>query len=203
MPHRLDRLQDDAEGTVTGVPDAIYFSFGPVDWEDRVVGDEDSNPDPSFVGEKIQAMFLDQNRLGFAFKANVCMSRTGDFFNPWKSSATRILDDDRLDFEVAVSRLANDQALNIRHVLNFAEELLLIGDRAQLVLPHTEALTSATVRVNLATSLEVDPDCPPVSVNNSAFLPTRPRCSPASANTSSLTPPRSRTATSSRPPSRG
>jgi hypothetical protein len=25
--------------------------------------------------------------------------------------------------------------------------------------------------VNLATSLEVDPDCPPVSVNNSAFLP--------------------------------
>jgi hypothetical protein len=69
MPHQLVR---NADGS---------FTFGPVTWEDRLVGDLETNPNPSFVGAKINNLFFYRNRLGFLSNEAVILGRAGDYFN--------------------------------------------------------------------------------------------------------------------------
>ena len=53
MPHRLY------------INDQGLWQFGPIDYVDRLVGDDDSNPVPTFVDSPINASFYYNNRLGF------------------------------------------------------------------------------------------------------------------------------------------
>lgn len=130
LPHRLVRLQDDVVGTVTNTPNQIYFKFQQVEWAERVVGDENISPDPSFVGNQIKAMSLHQGRLVFAFKDRVVTSRTNDLFNFFRQTATRVLDDDPIDISVA-SQLPQGKVVNFRHALDYNDSLLMVADGAQ------------------------------------------------------------------------
>jgi len=85
MPHQLRRL---ADGT---------FEFGPVDWEMRLVGDNTTNPKPSFVGKSINKMFFFRNRLGLSSDENVILSRAGDYFNFWSKTALTVQPSDPID----------------------------------------------------------------------------------------------------------
>ncbi len=68
------------------------FTFKELDYENRLVGDDKTNPHPSFVDQKISAGFFHNNRLGFLSQDNVIMSQSGDFFNFYfKSSQTASL----------------------------------------------------------------------------------------------------------------
>jgi len=69
MPHELVNTAVDT------------FIFRQIPFEPRSVGDDTTNPQPSFVGNKITAGFYHNNRLGFLSNDNVIMSRSGDFFN--------------------------------------------------------------------------------------------------------------------------
>lgn len=170
MPHALNRYQDDAEGTTTGTPYKVFFKFEPVSWSDATCGDDDSVKIPGFVGSQITAACVYQSRMVFAYRGSVFMSRTNDIFNLWRSSATQIIDTDPIDIDITVGRLVDDQVLNIRHVLSFAEELLLVGNRAQISIPGNEPITPKTVRALLSSSFECDNDCRPISVESSVFM---------------------------------
>ncbi len=171
MPHKLTRVQDDANGSVTGTALGIYFKFEPITWGGRIVGDTDSSPDPSFIGKSIESMFLVQNRLGFVHSSNVVLSRTADFFNFFRQTITAVLDDDPIDIEVVPGRLRGDQVLNLKYGLPFAEELLLIGDNAQIIVPLTEALTPRNIQAVLSTTFETANEARPLVVDNSVFIP--------------------------------
>lgn len=171
MPLKLDRLQDDEYGTNSGVPLGIYFHLDQIDWDSRVCGDTTNVPNPSIVGGKITAVFLAQNRLCLLMRDTLVTSRTGDYFNLWRQTATRILDDDPIDVTIAVGRLADDRVLDLRSALNFAEEILLVGNRAQVIIPTTEALTPSSIRAALATSFEASATCDPVMFGSNALLP--------------------------------
>ena len=47
------------------------FVFKKINYEDRLVGDDETNENPSFVGNKITTGFFHNNRLGFLSKDNV------------------------------------------------------------------------------------------------------------------------------------
>ena len=51
------------------------FYFRPIDYSDRWVGNDDTNPNPSFIGNFIEGVFFHNNRLGFLSKDTVCLSR--------------------------------------------------------------------------------------------------------------------------------
>ena len=51
------------------------FVFRTLTFAQRQVGDENTNSQPSFVGNKITAGFFHNNRLGFLSKDNVSMSQ--------------------------------------------------------------------------------------------------------------------------------
>ena len=49
-------------------------------WGDRLVGDLNSAPNPSFVDAKIRDIFFFNNRLGMISDENVILSRSSEFF---------------------------------------------------------------------------------------------------------------------------
>ena len=81
MPHQIVRKFNSAGN--------IYFEVSPINWEDRLVGDETTNPAPSFVGKFINKLVLYRNRLGIMADENIVLSRPGDYFNFWSKTLHR------------------------------------------------------------------------------------------------------------------
>ena len=69
MPHALINTGD------------TTFTFGPLTWVDRLTGDDVTNPQPSFVGKKINASFFYNNRLGFLSEDNIIFGVANDSYN--------------------------------------------------------------------------------------------------------------------------
>jgi len=168
MPRALDRKQDDIEGTVTGVPFGLYFELVQPNWDPRPSGDDETNPAPSFVGGTIDSMFLMANRLSFASGSNIVASRTGDFGQLFKTSALSLTDDDRIDATINVAK-----AVNVKYAVPQSQEIILIGEVAQVSIPTDEVITPANFRFSNATNLDVDVTARPAVSNRSMFAAFR------------------------------
>ena len=73
------------------------FSFEPVTWADRPVGDSVSAPEPSFVGAPVNDIVLHKNRLILISDENAIASESGEFFNFWPTTVTTLVDSDPWD----------------------------------------------------------------------------------------------------------
>ena len=85
MPHQIRRLSD------------LSFEVAPIKWADREVGDNVTNPKPSFVGNKINKTMFFRNRFVFLSGENVIMSRPNEYFNVWAFTAQTVSDADPID----------------------------------------------------------------------------------------------------------
>lgn len=170
MPHVLNRRQDDDRGTFTGESGSIYFELSKADWRTRDVGDDDTNPVPSFVTEErpITNIFLFRNRLGFLSGSNVVMSRSGDFFDFFRQTALELRDDDPIDVSAATPKI-----LDLRYAVPFNEVLLLFAESTQAVLRGGDLLTPKTVSIAATTEIESEPLCAPINVEDMVFFPFR------------------------------
>lgn len=131
MPHALI---SNADGT---------FTFKGMSWDDRKIGDDDSNPIPSFIGKAIQDIFFFKNRFGMIAGEQVVLSESGSFFNFWMSTATNVLDTDTIDTCVSSSSITI-----LRHAVPFNEALLLISDDTQFMLQSEGVLTPRSITIN-------------------------------------------------------
>lgn len=156
LPHTLTR---EADGT---------FTFGRPDWADREVGDEDSAPEPSFIGGPINDIFFFKNRLGFAAGENVIMSRSGGFFNFWPETVTTVLDTDPID--VAVS---HEKVSIVNHAVPFNSDLVLFSSQTQFILSGGDILTPSTVSVTATTEFEGSETVRPVAAGSNIYFPVR------------------------------
>ena len=66
-------------------------------WDDCLVGDEDTNQEPSFIGYPINKMLFFRNRLALLSDENIVLSRPGDFFNFFSKSAIQFVASDPID----------------------------------------------------------------------------------------------------------
>lgn len=153
MPHALIRQSD---GT---------FTFQTISWADRKIGSLDIDPMPSFVGRKISDIFFHRNRLGFISDENVVMSRTGDYFNFFRGTATAMLDDDPIDIGVSHVKVSL-----LRHAVPFSETLLLFSDQTQFQLAKTDLLTPETVSIDQTTEYECSLRAKPVGVGRHVYF---------------------------------
>lgn len=153
MPHVLVR---NANGT---------FTFRRADWANKVAGDEDSSPYPSFVGYKLSDMFFYRNRLGLLSEENVVFSEAGEFFNFFPTTVTTILDSDPID--VAVSHV---KVSVLRHAVPFNQELMLFSAQTQFTLNAGELLTPKTVSINQTTEFECSVKARPVGAGRNVFF---------------------------------
>ena len=154
MPHRL----------INSSPNV--FTVSAVDYSERGAGDNNTNPQPSFVNNKIQNLFLYKNRLGFLSNENVIMSAAGDLFNFYRKTVTTLLDDAPIDVSVASGRV-----LNLEDAVGFQENLILFGDNGQFVLKGGDLLTPKTVSVTPITSYDYDGSVNPLALGSYIYFP--------------------------------
>lgn len=141
MPHQLVR---EADGS---------FTFGPVTWEDRLVGDLETNPNASFIGQQINNIFFYRNRLGLLSNEAVILSKAGDYFNFWVTTALTVTDDDPIDITASSVR-----PVNLRYVRPISVGLVLFSDTEQFILTtDADILSPKTAKINELSSYECDP----------------------------------------------
>lgn len=153
MPHALVRQ---ADGT---------FKFQRLSWIDRETGDEDSNPDPSFIGRTINDIFFYRNRLGFISDENIILSASADFFNFWFDTATSVLDTDPIDVAVSSNKVSI-----LTHAIPFNRELMLFSREGQFVLGSDGTMTPKSVKVDQVSNFDYNPKVQPINIGNSIYF---------------------------------
>ena len=148
MPHQLVRQTDGS------------FKYEDVDWTDRLVGDDTTNPEPSFIGQKIKHIFFYRNRLGFLAKENIILSKAGDYFNFFAGSAQLVAADDPIDI-TATSRTP----VNLTYVQTVAVGLVLFSQNEQFLLStDADILGPTTAKINTLSNYECDDSLEAVSL---------------------------------------
>lgn len=154
MPHKLVREED-------GI-----FRFGPCIWEPRVAGDEDSAPDPSFMGGPVTDIFLHKSRLGFIANDGISMSRTSDFYNLYPHSALEVTDDDPIDINPSTSDVAIFQ-----WAVPFHSDLVVFSDRDQFIVTAGDRdFSPKTVAIDHSTAQRCSTLCKPVGVGANVYF---------------------------------
>ena len=150
------------------VPDATFntWTLDVTDWTDRLVGDDETNPAPTFVGNKINDMFFFKNRLGVLTDDSVVFSEADEFFNFWRATVLQLLDSSRIDVGVSHTRVAV-----LKHAVPFQEKLLLFSENTQFVLRGSDLLTPKTVSITPATEYNSTPEIRPIVLNNYVYFP--------------------------------
>jgi len=87
---RLSEL-DGSTYTISGT------QYSAPQWDDAIVGDDVTNPEPSFVGKEINKMLFFRNRFAILADENIVMSRPGDFTNFFAKSAIQFIASDPVD----------------------------------------------------------------------------------------------------------
>ena len=160
MPHQLEN---------TG---ATTFTFGPVNWKDRQVGDDNSSPAPSFIGYKITSSFFYNSRFGMLSEDNVFFGVANDSFNFFVKSALTQVDSDPIDLNVASIR-----PVVLNDVLPSPQGLMLFSARQQFQVYAASAttLTPKTAVIRSISNYEMSSNIPPVDVGTTAaFVNTVP-----------------------------
>jgi hypothetical protein len=153
MPHALIRNGD---GT---------FTFGPFAWEPRHVGDDNTNPHPSFVNRKIRDVFFHKNRLGFAVDEGVVMSRAGAFGTFHRLTVTDYLQDEVID--IAASET---QVTKIEYAVPFGASMMLFSDQTQFQLTHKDVLAGGTVSLDVTTRYPTVPGVRPAPAGSDVYF---------------------------------
>ena len=118
------------------------FTFGTATYVNRGAGDDDSNPNPSFVGQKISHMFFASNRLGFLSEDSVSLSVTNDFFNFYAKSAQVQVETDPVDLIAG-----GLQPVTLSSAIPVTQGVLLFGDNQQFMLFSDTGVISPSTSV--------------------------------------------------------
>jgi hypothetical protein len=165
MPMALIRNTDDTFKVVV-LDKSETVNTLPLVWEERLVGDDESNSHPSFVDVTIQDLFLFNNRLGFLTEDNVSMSQAGDYYNFYHKTATSQVISDPIDISCSSIRPA------VLHAVIPIPQGLLLFSRSQQFLMEAEngAWTPATTTIRTLANYEGDPDITPTDLGNTVMF---------------------------------
>jgi len=148
MPHELVNTATDT------------FIFRQINYVDRQVGDDTTNAQPSFVNNKITSGFFHNNRLGFISGDNVILSRSGDFYNFFFTTAQTIIDSDPVDISCSSTR-----PTSLHAVLPTPQGVVLFSENQQFIMfSDTGVLTPALTTIRTLSNYEIDRDIEPVDV---------------------------------------
>ena len=158
MPHELAN---------TG---ATTFTFGPITYKDRLTGDDNTNPQPSFVGKKISSTFFYSNRFGVLSEDNVVFGVANDNYNFFAKSALTQIDSDPIDLNVSSVR-----PVTLSDVLPSPQGLLLFSQRQQFQVYATDAsiLTPTSAVIRSLSNYEMATNVRPVDIGTTTAFVSR------------------------------
>jgi len=141
------------------------FRWDTVSWSNRAVGDDQSNPFPTFIGHTINDVFFTEGRLAFLSAEGVIMSEAGQFFNFFRSTVTTLVDGDVIDVGTNHTKVSV-----LRHAVPYQEQLLLFSDQTQFRLTKGDVLSPASVGIQPITEFESSIRARPAPVGNFVFF---------------------------------
>ena len=165
MPHvilRTAKVEYDSDGDLIA-----QFIVGPLMWEPRTAGDENTVPRPSFCpqpgfnfGRPISNILFFRDRLVFLSDENIVMSRTTDYFNLFAASAFAFAADDPIDIAVSSTIPAT---LHDGMVIN--NGLLVVSPNQQfLARTDNDVLSAQTLKVHNISSYQLNERTKPLSL---------------------------------------
>ena len=135
-------------------------------WKYREVGDDITNPFPSFNGKNIQKIFFHRNRLGLIADEQIVLSRPGDYFNFFIVSAISASDDNPVDITVSDIKPAF-----INHVLPIQKGVMMFSDNGQFLLfTESDIFSPKTARLKKIASYECDASLQPRDMGTSVMF---------------------------------
>jgi hypothetical protein len=148
MPHELINTGTNA------------FTFRPITWTARLVGDDSTNSHPSFNGKKIQQSFFYNNRLGFLSEDNVSMSQSGEFYNFYHITAQTLSASDPVDLNCSSIRPAV-----LHGIIPVASGLILFSENQQFIMYAADGnLSPQTAIIRGLSNYEMDTNIDPVDI---------------------------------------
>ncbi len=143
------------------------FTVSQATWENAQVGDSLTNPNPSFVGNKINQLVFFRNRLVFLSDENVVMSRPGEFFNFWSKTATTFTPMDVIDLSCS-----SEYPAIVYDGIQVNAGLLLFTKNQQFMLTtDSDILSPETAKLNAVSSYNFNEKTNPISLGTTvAFI---------------------------------
>lgn len=148
-----------------------YFTLEECPWDDRLVGDDTTNPIPDFfegerAGVPFKSVFFVQNRLGFTAGEHIWLSESGNLFNFWRTTVTQLVDSDPISV-----KSAHPQVSVFYAAPQWRGYQMLLAETGQFVLSGEPVLTPRTVRIDRLSSFRASPEVEPQVLGNSIFWP--------------------------------
>ena len=143
------------------------FTVSQSTWENAEVGDDLTNPNPSFVGKTVKQLIFFRNRLVFLSDENVIMSRPGEFFNFWSKTATTFTPQDVIDLSCS-----SEYPAIVYDGIQINAGLLLFTKNQQFMLTtDSDILSPETAKINAVSSYNFNEKTNPVSLGTTvAFI---------------------------------
>ena len=155
-----------ADGTTPSSNVPAGQNYDGFKWGERLIGDENTNPIPSFVGLKISDMVYHQSRLGFLAGENLIFTETSEFFNFWRTTALDLLDSDCIDVASSNPRIGKLLA-----AIPFNRDLILFTPTGQMILRSGDVLSPKSLALLPASDFEnQSATVKPVPSANSIFF---------------------------------
>ncbi len=154
--------------TLTNMPLVIQrtatttFTVKQFTYEDRRVGDENTNPMPTFVGKRINKVLFFRNRLALLAGENVILSRPGTLGTPdfFIESALTVSASDPIDISAA-SMFPSD----IFDGIEINAGLLVFSTNQQFLLSTDDTvLNPDTAKLRSVSTFNYNKDIPPISL---------------------------------------
>ncbi len=143
------------------------FKVSQVAWDNRLVGDTVTVPEPSFIGKTVNKMLFFRNRLVILSDENVIMSRPGDFYNFWSKSAITYTATDNIDISCS-----SEYPAIVYDGLQVNSGLVLFTKNQQFMLTtDSDVLSPLTAKINSLSSYNFNFNTNPISLGTTiAFL---------------------------------
>jgi len=146
------------------------YTFGEMVWEDKAAGNDQSNPDPGFVGSTISGLAEFQERLVLLHGRQITMSQAKEFGNFFLQSATGTLPDDTINVEPT----AGGHNSVMTYAVSSNKDLVIFAtNNAQFTISGRTKLDPSTVAVPLTADFGMDIGTKPVAAGNVVFYPSQ------------------------------
>ena len=142
------------------------FTFKRATWSDSDAGDATTNPNSSFVDNKIANIVLFRDRLGFLSGENISLSETGEYFNFFRTTVTQLLGTDPVDV-----RASHNKVSFLKDAVPYNRNLILFSDRTQFMLTGGDVLSPSSVSISQETEFEVDNLASPIVSGRNIYFP--------------------------------
>tara|TARA_A100001515_G_scaffold28494_1_gene22022 strand:- start:3 stop:2960 length:2958 start_codon:yes stop_codon:yes gene_type:complete len=150
---RLSEL-DGSNYTISGT------QYSVPQWDDAIVGDDVTNPEPSFIGKGISKMLFFRNRFAILADENIVLSRPGDFTNFFAKSAIQLIASDPID--IAAS---SEYPAIIYDGIQVNTGLLLFSKNQQFMLTtDSDVFSPTTAKINALSTYNFNFATNPISL---------------------------------------